>query len=386
MAGRRTAGLDVRWLSAAETDVEAAITDKQAHEPPRWAVRRTSLAGYLSLLLQLWYLAVVWVTLSIRVDNHGGWRASDLLTVAITMGIFILWSRGTARIFERAANPTHAEQVRVWRSNLVAKANGFEADPVRRARFSSLITGERGKGSCFPRFTASGVEFGNLRSRDRYGVRWHYLTVRLPEPLPHLILDATTDGPLPRELPRPAPDQQILHGGTFERSFRVFAPRAYETDAMFLLTPEVMAGLADHAAGFNVEIRDTNVVFFTRAPADFTDPATWRTVDRLLRDAVPAVVARARRYRDLDVPHADSETQEAARRRAAYEAELEKLGAHWLRGEPSIGPVGKRLRMHTPRITWPKIRQGLRNVGLFVVFVTPFSVAFGGFISAIVGR
>lgn len=374
--------MDVRWLSAPEADVEAAIGDERAHEPPPWVPRKVSLAGSISLLVLLWYLAFVWIYIAADVEARGGWRLGHVPVVVVTMGIFALGVRGTCRLFERARQPGREERMAARRSALVAGANGFEYAPVRRAHFASLITGESRTASCYPRFTAPGVEFGNLRSRREPPLRWHYLTVTLPEPQPHLVLDATSDGSLPRDLPLPAPDQQILRGGTFADSFRVFAPRAYETDAMFLLTPEVMAALAEHGPHMNVEIRDNKLIFFTSGAADFTDPAPWHTIGALLRDVVPPIVARAGRYRDLDVQPPESEDD--ARRRKAFEAEMAKLGHHRRRA-PSIGPVGRRLRLRRRGMTRARVRANLRNVGLFILYVTPFSVAVGTFVGTLVG-
>ncbi|MGC0273459.1 hypothetical protein ACO0LV_10765 [Pseudactinotalea sp. Z1739] len=384
----RTAGLDVRWLSAPEAEVEAAITDAgaEAHDPPSWVPRRRSLVGYVSVWLLLWYLAVVWVSLGVHIDARGGWEPRDIPTVTVTMGIAIGWTWGTLRLFRWADRPSSSARIAVWRSNLTALANGFEPEPARRAHFSSLITGERRTARAYPRFVADGVEFGTLQAHGQHPLAWNYVRVALPAPQPHLILDATADGPAPRELPRPDPGQQILRGGTFDRSFRVFAPRAYETDAMFLLTPEVMAALADHAPRFNIELRDDSLVFFTRSLPGFTEPGSWRTVGALLRDAVPPLLARTERYRDQDRSRTGPGSEQEAHRRAAFDAAIKDLGSYWLQRAPSIGPVGKRLRMHKPGITWSRFRFGVRNVALFLLYVTPLSVAFGGFASAIFGR
>src|SRR5699024_10967174 len=54
-------------------------------------------------------------------------------------------------------------------------------------------------------------------------------------------------GPLARELPRPVEGQQLTTGGRFDRHFTVYAPPGYGLEAMYVLTPVVMAALIDHA-------------------------------------------------------------------------------------------------------------------------------------------
>jgi len=46
-----------------------------------------------------------------------------------------------------------------------------------------------------PRYSAPGVECGNLTSRAHSSLQWHHLATRLPAPLPHLILESTTPDP-----------------------------------------------------------------------------------------------------------------------------------------------------------------------------------------------
>ena len=388
---------DLHWLSAPAADVEAAIAeaaaagDEDHPRPHRMRSRpRVVLAG-ISALLMLWYLAVVWVMYGARADTQGGLAPGDIPGLVVTMVIFVGWAWGTIRLLMWADQPTPEARMRQWRSDLTARANGFESEPNRRTIFSALLTGERRRASCYPRFVAPGIEFGNLKGRGDHLREWHYVMVKLPVPQPHLVLDAIADGPLPRELPRLDPDQRILRGGAFEKWFRVYAPRAYQTDALVLLTPDVMAALMDHGSGFNLEIRDDALIFFTSS-ADFSDAEVWRRVDSLLRGAVPPLLARASRYRDLDVSRVqdlagdlDGSAERDARQRAAYQAALEELGAHWVKA-PTIGPIGKRLRMRPPGLTWSKVRYVLKVTLIVILYTIPAAVAFAGFMSVLAGR
>ncbi|SEB49079.1 hypothetical protein SAMN04489806_0836 [Paramicrobacterium humi] len=209
-----------------------------------------------------------------------------------------------------------------WRQALTALANGFEPQPSSRATFPSLIN-SGGAAYEYPRFVAPGVEFGNLVPQSARGNGWHYLAVTLPAPLPHLIVDATSNDRLGSDLPTGVdPRQRISLEGDFDRWFRAYAPASYQTAALYVLTPDVMAALIDVAAGYNVEIVDDRIVFFTSPVADFADPGPWQSVHAVLERVVPRVATKAERYLDERVPG-----QETSRLMTAIRTMRENPGA-----------------------------------------------------------
>src|SRR5690606_5727947 len=117
-----------------------------------------------------------------------------------------------------------------------------------------------------------GVEFGNLTSRAHSVLEWHYLATQLPAPVPHLIVESTAAGGVPGELAGAEIGQTVPTGYPFNRSFVLHAPRGYEQDALYVLTPAVMAVLLDHATDFHIEIIGDTLVFFSPGHADFGTP------------------------------------------------------------------------------------------------------------------
>ncbi|TFC51128.1 MULTISPECIES: hypothetical protein [unclassified Cryobacterium] len=74
--------------------------------------------------------------------------------------------------------------------------------------------------------------------------RWHYLAVRLPAPLPHLILDATSNNRLGSDLPTGVDRAQRLSlEGGFVRWFHLYRPVTYRSDALYLLPALVDIGM-----------------------------------------------------------------------------------------------------------------------------------------------
>lgn len=289
--------MDTRWLSAPEEEVEAegATLDPAVRQQ---MAPKSQVLLVLNLLLLGIYFGVVWLVFAGRVDASAQPQIEPnaIRDHAVAMSVFGLWCYGSIR-FSRWRR-RRSDPVPAWRQHLTALANGLDPEPVRRATFASLITGERRTASCLPRFVGPGFEFGNLKERRHTSLEWHYLAVSLPAPLPQLFLEATGAGPLTLELPRPVEGQRLTVGGQLDRRFTVYAPPGYGLDAMYVLTPVVIAALIDHADRYHVEVTGDTLVFFSPVLADFTEQEPWLAVDAVLQEVVPAVVRQAERYRD----------------------------------------------------------------------------------------
>lgn len=375
--------MNLRWLSAAEDDVVAAIGTVDKDSRPQGAPRKGVLF-HLNLMLLFLYFAISWIVFADNIDADARPRVepSAVVGIVIAMVIFGAWLYGTRWLSTWSNRSGRSSQLRAWRQHLTALANGVEPEPVHRATFASLITGELRTAACAPRFVGPDVEFGNLRNRRHHELEWHYLAVTLPAPLPHLILTSSQLGALPKELPRAQIGQSLSLGNPFDRTFEVHAPRGYERDALFVLTPAVMAVLLDHAAAFHIEITGNTLVFFTAEVADFAEAESWRAVDSLLRGAVPAIVARAERYRDERVPE-----QASAHRLASFRAALETPGSTRVEPARRIGPGGQQLVQAAP---FPIGARALWAVGQYLLLclytgaVVAALLAFGQAVSKLV--
>lgn len=393
--------MDVAWLSADAGVVEAAMAEERRSERPRWLPNRRQLLVHVNTCLLIWYLAIVLLTVGVRVDTaqDGTVRVADVVTLAGAAIVLAIWLAGTVLLRRWAARPPSARaRLADWRRTLTALANGFESRPTQGAPFASLITtggrplasGGHGRApgsrvTAYPRYVAPGAEFGILRGGPgRSGDHWHYLSVTLPAPLPHLVLDATAnDRPLESDLPTGVDRSQLIRlEGGFDEHFRVYSPVEYRTGALYVLTPDVMAALIDHASDFDVEILDDRLVIFRPGPADFDDPATWQTVGALLAEVVPSIVRKAERFYDERVPG-----QETPRLLARLEAEREHPELPWIEPVPRIGPDGRRLAL---RDGWSATKAVVGAVGwlalLVLLYPVPGVFAFAGLMSIVDGR
>jgi hypothetical protein len=95
-----------------------------------------------------------------------------------------------------------------------------------------------------------------------------------------------------------ARNQMMSLEGDFDKHFQLYAPTDYSRDALYVITPDLMALLIDHLPGSYVETFDDTLVVITREPYDFRKPAAWHQLNLLLETVIPKAVRQTRNYRD----------------------------------------------------------------------------------------
>jgi hypothetical protein len=237
--------------------------------------------------------------------SQAGGGAGGLFVVVpmgIVVGVVALGIFGVAR-------GGFGTSTRWYRLDRFARANAMSFEPHRPDPAlpgmifqvgtdrvaTDLVRGER------PR----PVEFGNYRfttgsGKSRSTQRWGYVAVKLDAPLPHIVLDATNNNGLFGISNLPATfdrDQRLSLEGDFDEYFALHAPVGYESDALYLFTPDIMARFVDHAAAVDVEIVDDWLFLYTRREVSTLDPATWAWLFSVV-GALLEKVARWARWRD----------------------------------------------------------------------------------------
>jgi hypothetical protein len=149
-------------------------------------------------------------------------------------------------------------------------------------------------------FDIGNFQFETRNDKTTTTHTWGFMALSLERRLPHMLLDSIQNNTwmlsgLAAGLDR---TQVLSLEGDFDRSFTLYCPPHYETDALYVFTPDLMALCIDQVAPFDVEIVDDWM--FVYAPRGFRmdDPAL---LDRLFRiiDVVGAkALTRTRRYRD----------------------------------------------------------------------------------------
>ncbi|MET0932173.1 MAG: hypothetical protein ABWX56_00555 [Mycetocola sp.] len=375
-----------RWLTAPEYEVATAMASVRRDSRPKWVPTRRQVLVHVNHCLILWYLCIVFMTVGVRVDvfQDGQVSTSDLGDLVVAMAILAVWFFGSFLLHRWAARPPSPRtRLKEWRQTLTALANGFEYRPNSDVTFTSMVTSAPNGVRGHPRFVAPGVEFGNLKPRAGRSGEWHYLAVKLPAVLPHLILDATSNDGIVSDLPgRIDRAQRLSLEGDFDRWFTVYAPVTYESDALYFLTPDVMAAFIDTASGYNIEIIDDSLVFFAPSAVDFATPGPWHSIQEILVHAASRIVGSARRYRDERVPG-----QDIAPVISSIRAALAHPDVLWVAPQPLIGPDGRRLDIRVRNYGLSSVLGAIAWFGLLTfLYAVPGIFAFAGFMSIIDGR
>ncbi|WP_406249960.1 hypothetical protein ACI7YT_07645 [Microbacterium sp. M] len=105
-------------------------------------------------------------------------------------------------------------------------------------------------------------------------------------------------------------NELTLEGG-FSDVFEVSVPDAYEVDALYLLTPHLMAILLDHASGCDLEIIDGTLHLYL-SPVDLTDPAQLSGFLAVVGVLHERFARRTALYRDEAAPPLDAEAHRRA--------------------------------------------------------------------------
>jgi hypothetical protein len=212
--------------------------------------------------------------------------------------------------------------------------------------------------------TAQYVDFGNLRPRwesdaedapvvhlaggmtlDAEPTSWGYLALKLDRNLPNLLLTSKRRAGNGAKLPVSPDDRQILSlEGDFDRYFTLYCPQQFESDALYVFTPDLMALLIDKAAPFDVEIVEGWMFFYVPKAFDSLDPAVYRRLFAIVTTIGAKLVRQTAHYDNPTLDRAEPEPPAA--------------GFHW---NPSLVPdrsvpPGERLRM---RSAWPQVLLGL---------------------------
>lgn len=183
-----------------------------------------------------------------------------------------------------------------------------------------------------------GLEIGSCRSLTGSGDNtrartWKYARMRLRSPMPHIVLDAKSNGSTFQE--DFARGQRLSLGRDLERHFTLYAPAGYEDEVRQLFTPELTAHLAGDLQAWDLEIIDDMLFLFSDAGAAQKPAAIRGLVEGAA--TLAGHVAAWGEWRDRRLPSATG-----------------LLGAHPVPfpGTAHVAPQGQRLKTGMGWGTW----------------------------------
>lgn len=269
------------------------------------------------------------------------------IVVVVFAGLFVMSRR--------------ASWVRLLRMTRFADANGlaYSADggvpPYPGAIFG--IGSDRRVPERLSRTTSPAIDLGNLRyttgsGKNRKVHNWGYLAIKLDRMLPQMILDAKSNNFLGTNLPVSFSRSQVLSlEGDFDRYFTLYCPKEYETDALYVFTPDLMVQLIDEAANFDVEVVDDWMFLYSSSAFDLANAQTIARVFRIVDTVGTKTLDRTERYADSRVSDVHSGT-------------ASPLSSRMLNN--TVAQQGRRLQRGIPVI----------SVGIFAVVVVIWIVNF----------
>lgn len=192
---------------------------------------------------------------------------------------------------------------------------------------------------------------GSGKSKQTH--QWHFLGIRLPRRLPHMLLDAKSNNSifgsnLPVFFDR---SQRLSLEGDFNEHFTLYCPREYETDALYIFTPDLMVLLIDEAAKHDVEIVDDWMFVYSNAKLNLADPRALAPLFRIVETVASKTSKRSERYADDRVLGATTATASAPLGLVGSPRSTRGTGASGIGSRLShnqIAPKGLRLKQRTP--------------------------------------
>lgn len=136
--------------------------------------------------------------------------------------------------------------------------------------------------------------------KERTTRYWGFLALQLDRNMPNIVLDSKANNSfLGSNLPVSFSKDQVLSlEGDFDRYFTLYCPKEYEQDALYVLTPDLMALLIDDAAPFDVEIADSWIFFYSQSQLDMLAPATYERLFRIVQTVGVKAIRQTAHYVD----------------------------------------------------------------------------------------
>jgi hypothetical protein len=222
-------------------------------------------------------------------------------------------------IWRNAARPTRVDRA--------ARANGFDFTDRAAAQgvFLGTLAGHASSGFVTDVVSARGDRTNPHRAftaasiaprLDRPSRRGGILQIPLASVTPHIVVENRRGGVLATTGSRIRAGQRLSLEGDFDRTFTLYCPAGYETDALYIFAPDLMALMLDLAGDCDAELIDGAFLVYSRRPWRL-----WRP------DRFAALIALV-----------DTLGAKARRQTGRY---VDRRGQH----DGRIAPVGRRLKL-----------------------------------------
>ncbi|MEV8254821.1 hypothetical protein AB0O95_12750 [Rhodoglobus sp. NPDC076762] len=157
----------------------------------------------------------------------------------------------------------------------------------------------------FVRRGANYLDIGNYEytyNAGDKGIRYRYgfVAIKLERRMPHLVLDSNKNNFLgATQLPVGySSKQRISLEGNFDEYFTMYCPQGYQTDALYVFTPDLMALMIDEALTVDAEVVDDWLFLYHFGGFDLSDPSILTKLFRIIDTVGAKMLRRTDRYAD----------------------------------------------------------------------------------------
>ncbi len=308
--------------------LNSSVTAEQVRQFKKAHSSSNAGALIVRLLIGLSAVAIIGLTASILLEglvNNPFWI---LVLLVLGAGIFVVFSPFSGR-----------GQWKRWiRMSRFALANDLvfetETDAPEYAGMIFSIGANRAIQERIgrlddPFFDIAQYRYTTGTGKNKTTHHWTYLALKLDRKLPQMVLDSKLNNVLFSNLPAVFNKNQVLKlEGDFNETFKLYCPKEYETDALYIFTPDLMTALMDKAATLDVEVVDDWIFFYANGQLDLSTPEVISQFFKIVQTIGKKLISRSENY-------ADSRLQPAAQAQSGLGSRL---------AVDMIAPQGQRLK------------------------------------------
>jgi hypothetical protein len=165
--------------------------------------------------------------------------------------------------------------------------------------------------------TIGNYEYTTGGPKNRTTYTFGFIHQELSRALPNMVLDAKADNlggitSLPAYFGK---GRRLELEGDFNNYFDLYVPEDYETDALYVFTPDVMQSLVDEGRHYDIEVVDNELDFFKRTRIDITSETEIQRILRMVGSINKELKKQTVLYKDDHESGASSESVARAGRR-----------------------------------------------------------------------
>ncbi len=305
----RTIDYTPLFVPISAEELAASRTSEARVRPHEWQQQMASVVTVVAAVGVALLLVIVVIVPSIAIIAGLATGTSDAFDlVALVPGAALLVAACFVAV--RAVRQSRAAVEQRLRMTRFATANGLVFERTSPGpSYPGAIFGLGSSRIVTDHFrTPDGryLDFGNYTyvtgsGKSRTTHRWGFLAMQLDRALPHMLLDSRANNGLFGTTNLPAVfrrDQVLSLEGDFDRHFTLYCPKQYERDALYVLTPDLMALLIDEAAPFDLEIVDEWLFVYSAKPFPLADAATYQRLLRIVTTVGSKALSQTDRYVD----------------------------------------------------------------------------------------